>query len=162
VYAAAHYKVDDILTRDVIGFREAVRRRATALIEQQKLGVTVEQCSVRSIPPRQLKAAFQSVLTAEVNRSKALNDARSYEKQVTNGASAEAASRINGAQSERALLVADVSSRADQFQQLLPKYRDNPRLFVQQRLTETLARVFTNVQDKILVPENAGGLPREL
>jgi hypothetical protein len=59
-------------------------------------------------------------------------------------------------------LVKDLTSRADQFLDLLPKYRANPGLFVQQRLTETLGRVFTNAQDKILVPENANGNPREL
>ena len=91
-----------------------------------------------------------------------LNDARSHENQVLSKASADAQSRINLAESERASLVADVSSRADQFQELLPKYRANPSLFVQQRLTETVGRVLTNAQDKIFVPESPDGKPKEL
>ena len=162
LYTAARFKVDDILTRDVAGFNDAVKSRATDLIEKQDLGVVVEQCIVQRIPPRQLRDAFDNVLRAEVNRSKLLNEARSYENQVTNRASADAKSRINLAESERTRYVAEVSSRADEFAKLLPKYRDNPGLFVQRRLTETLGRVLPAVQDKIFVADSADGNSREL
>jgi membrane protease subunit HflK len=153
LFAAAHYTVDDILTRDVLGFDETVRRRVTELVDKRKLGVVIEQCPVRRLPPRQVKDAFDNVLRAEVTRNKVLNDARIYENQVTNRASADAASRINMAESDRARLVNDVKSRAEQFEALLPQYRANPKLFVQQRLTETVGRVLTNVQDKIFIAE---------
>jgi membrane protease subunit HflK len=159
---AARFKVDDILTRDVIGFREAVRNRTKDLLEERKLGVVVEQCEVESRPPRQLKAAFDNVLKAEVERNKVLNDARTYQNQVLSRAGAEASSRINLAQSERSRLVNEVSSRADQFKQLLPKYQENPALFVHQRWNETMGRILTNVQDKIFVAESAPGKPRQL
>jgi membrane protease subunit HflK len=162
VWAASHFTVDDILTRDVLGFREAVRRRVVDLIDKQGLGVIVEQCSVQSVPPRQVKDAFADVLKAEVGRSKVLNDARSYENQVLSKASADSRGRINLAESERARLVQDVRSQAERFNELLPKYRANPTLFVQQRLTETLGRVYTNVQDKIFVTESPDGNPKEL
>jgi hypothetical protein len=63
---------------------------------------------------------------------------------------------------DRALYVTDISSRANQFQQLLPKYRANPKLFVQLRYTETIGRVFTNVQDKIMVPESTSSNGKEV
>jgi len=162
LYAASRSKVDDILTREVIGFNEAVRRRVTQLVEARKLGVIIEQCVVQSIPPRQLKDAFANVLKSEVTRSKTLNDARSYENQVLSKANADAASRINRAESERVQLVNNITAEAERFNELLPKYRANPNLFVQQRLTETLGRVFTNVQDKIMVPESVDGKSMEL
>jgi membrane protease subunit HflK len=162
LYAASRFKVDDILTRDVTGFKELVRRRVEDLVEKQKLGIIVEECLVDSRPPRQLKDAFANVLKAEVARSKTLNEARSYENQVLSRASADAESRINTAESERARLVSDVSSQADRFNDVLPQYRANPSLFVQQRLTETLGRVLTNVQDKIFLSESADGKPKEL
>jgi hypothetical protein len=45
---------------------------------------------------------------------------------------------------------------------LLPKYNENPSLFVQQRLTESLGRVMTNVQDKIFLTEGENGRTKEL
>src|ERR1019366_3210364 len=162
VHAAADFKVDDILTRDVAGFQDEVRRRVIQLVNKQEMGITVEQCGVPSVPPRQLKDAFASVLKAEVTRSKVLNEARSYENQVTNKASADAESRINLAQSDRARLVSDMAAQAERFQEILPQYQNHAALFVQQRLTETLGRVFTNVQDKIFLTESADGKPKEL
>ena len=162
LYAASRFKVDDVLTRDIAGFQEAVRRRATQLVESQDLGVAVEQCVVQSSPPRQLKDAFANVLKAEVMRSKVLNEARSYENQITNKAGADAESRINLAQSDRARLVSDVSAQAERFQEILPQYQDHPSLFSQQRLTETLGRVLTNVQDKIFLAESPDGNRKEL
>jgi membrane protease subunit HflK len=158
----AHYKVDDILTRDVIGFNEAVRRRVSELVEQQNLGIVVEQCVPQSIPPRQLKDAFANVLKAEVTRSKVLNDARSYENQVLSKASADAESRVNLAQSDRNRLVTEMKSQAERFKDLLPQYQANPALFKQQRLIETMGRVMTNLQDKIYLSESADGRQKQL
>jgi len=162
LYAASRYRVDDLITRDVIGFNEMVRRRATELITHQNLGVTVEQCSVRSIPPRQLKDAFDNVLKAEVNRSRVLNEARSYENQVISKANADAQSRLNTAESDRARLVNDVAAQAERFRELLPQHQQNPKLFVQQRLSETFSRSLTNVQDKIFLTESSDGKPKQL
>jgi membrane protease subunit HflK len=162
LWTAAYYKVDDILRNDRIGFREAVRRRVTELADQRNLGIVIEQCTVESIPPRQLKAAFDEVLTAEVKRNIALSDALTYANQTTNKASADAKGRINLAETDRAQLVNEISSRAKQFSELLPNYQKNPALFTQQRLTETEGRVLTNVQDKILVPESDDGQTLEL
>jgi membrane protease subunit HflK len=161
VYEAAHYKVDDVLTRDVIGFNEAVQRRATELIQQRNLGIVVEQCVVKSIAPRQVKDAFASVIKAEINRNTTLTAALNRQNEITNKANADAQSLINLAQSERALLVNDVSAQARRFEELLPQYKDHPSLFVQQRLTDALGRALTNVQDKIFISEGTAGNPKE-
>ncbi len=159
---ASKFQVDAIVTRDVSGFTDAVRRRMAQLVEQRQLGIVIDQCTVQSIPPRQVKEAFDNVLKAEVLRTKVLTEARSYENQVTSKAAADAESRLNTAKSDRARLVADVSSRANQFEKLLPQYRENPNLFVQQRLSETVGRVMTNAQDKVFVPEATDGKTREM
>jgi modulator of FtsH protease HflK len=162
IYAAAQFKVDDILTRDVAGFKEVVRKRTAELVERQNLGIVVEDCQLESRAPRQLKDAFDNVLKAEVTRNKVLDEAHIYENRTINRASADAQSRINSAESERARLVNDISSQADRFNDVLPKYRANPNLFVQQRLAETLSRVLTNVQDKIFLAEGPDGNQKEL
>ncbi len=162
LYTAAHFKVDDILTRDVAGYAEAVKRRVTELVERQNLGIVVEQCVPQSVPPRQLKEAFNGVLRAEVGRGKTLDEAKSSANQTLSRASADAAARINKAEVDRALYVNDITSRANQFEQLLPKYRQNPKLFVEQRYNETVGRVLTNLQDKIMVPESTAGNGKEV
>jgi modulator of FtsH protease HflK len=162
LYSASHFNVDDILSRDVAGFQEAVRKRATELVEKQDLGIVVEQLTVQSIPPRQLKDAFANVLKAEVNSKKVLNEAHSKENEILSKANADAESVVNNAKSDRVRYVNETASQAKRFQDLLPKYRENPSLFVQKHLTETLGRVFTNAQDKIFVSEGADGNSKEV
>jgi modulator of FtsH protease HflK len=162
LHAAASFNVDDALTRDVAGFQDDVRRRVTQLLNLQDLGISVEQCAVRSSPPRQLKDAFASVLKAEVMRSKVLDEARSYENQVTNKAGADAESLVNLAQSDRARLTNDIAAQACRFDEILPQYQQHPELFTQQRLTETLGRVLTNAQDKIFVTDAMNGKTKQL
>jgi membrane protease subunit HflK len=153
LYTASRFTIDNILVHDVLGFKEAVRRRVTNLVDQRQFGVTVEECVVDCRPPRQLKEDFEKVVQAELTRSKVISDARDYEIQTTNAAAAGASSRVKLADSERARYVDELSSRAKQFQDLLPKYNANPNLFVHQRLAQTLAVVMTNLQDKFLLPD---------
>jgi modulator of FtsH protease HflK len=162
VSAASQFKVDNILTRDIAGFQEDVARRVTQAVDSDELGILVEQCAVQSVRPRQLKEAFERVTTAEQERGKLLNAARTDENQITNRASADADTIISLAQSERVRHVSDMAAQADKFQKILPQYRDHPSLFVQQSLMETMGRVLTNVQDKIFVSESADGKPKEL
>lgn len=159
---ASQFKVDNILYRDVAGFKEAVKKRLNELVANDNLGIVVEECAIESRPPRQLKQAFASVLDAEVNRGRVLSDAQSYQNQVLSHASAEAQALVNTAQSQRALLVNDVHSQADRFNDLLPKFRANPALFVQQRLSETLAESLTNLNAKLYVPQDPEGKSKEL
>jgi membrane protease subunit HflK len=160
--AASSYRVDDILTRDLAGFKDAVRKRVVAQINAQELGVVVEECVVDSRAPRQLIDPFRSVVDAEVRRGRVLNEARSYEAQVMSKGSADAKSKIDTAESERVRLVNDIASQAERFKDLLPKYRENPNLFTQQRLAEVLARVLAGAQEKIFVTQGSEGKPKEL
>ena len=102
LFTAARFNVDDILTRDVAGFRDAVRQHASELVEQEQLGIVIDQCEVRSIPPRQLQSVFDQVTTSRENRNKLLNDAHSYENQVLSQSGARATSITNAASAERA------------------------------------------------------------
>ena len=156
LHAATQFKVDDALTRERSAFQESVRRHATALLAQANLGITIDQCVVESLAPRQVKDDFDKVLKAEVARSQRLNEARSYENRVTNQASADAKSLVDAAETDRKNLVEGLRGEAARFNDLLPKYRANPALLVEQRVNETIGRTFTNVQDKLYLP--AGSL----
>jgi membrane protease subunit HflK len=153
LYAAARYRVDDALTRDVAGFRETARSRLNQLIERNNLGIVVDQIdNVEVKPPRQLKDAFARVTGAEVKRGKELNEARSYENQTISKARAEAEARKNAGETERARLVAFVAAEVERFTNNLPAWRANPELFIHQRQTETLRTIFTNAQEKMVAP----------
>ena len=64
LFTAAKFNVDDILTRDVAGFRDAVLQRVSDLTEREQLGISIDNCEVQSIPPRQLQNIFAQVTIA--------------------------------------------------------------------------------------------------
>jgi membrane protease subunit HflK len=162
-YTAAHFAVDDALYRDVAGFNDDVQRRVSQLIAQQDLGVAVDHCEVLgNIPPRQLKPAFDRVITARENRTKSLNDAHTFANQIRYQASAQAAAITNEAAADKARLVKSISADAKRFKDLLPNYERNPDLFVQAQLLGAMSSVLTNVQEKVYLSERVDGKSREL
>lgn len=162
VQTTASFKVDDLLLNDAPGFQDAVRRRMVKLVSEQKLGIVVDSCIVQSLPPRQLKQAFVNVATASTRFGTAVYQARTEASQTLGRADSDAAGRINAAETARTLMVNSLNTEADRFRRLLPAYQSNPEFFVQQRLVETVGRVFTNAQDKMLLPAGDGGKPTEL
>ncbi len=162
LYTAAKFNVDDILTRDVSGFREAVQQRVSDLVERAQLGIVIDNCEVQSIPPRQLQPVFALVTDARENRNKLLNDAHSYENQVLNQSGAQATSITNAAAAERVRYVESITAEAKRFGDLLPQYEANSSLFVQQTFVQVIGPAFTNVQDKWFLSQRADGKPREL
>ena len=164
VYASANFKVDDILTKDKAGFQAAIEKRAVELLDKENVGVAVDQCDVQTTWPRQqnVTAAFAAVLSAQLDRDRLLQEASTYTNQVLTAAVASSNSIVNLAEAQRVQYVSDISSRATNFLSILPWYKTNADLFVQQRFNETMGRVLTNLQEKIYVPERLDGKTREL
>ncbi len=164
VETAAGFGVDDVLRLNQAGFRQQVKVRASELLAAHGLGVNVEQVDFERgpRPPRQTQAEFDAVTDAVQRRDRAMIDARNVENQILSRAEAEAASRVNRAQSERAALVEEIRSETKRFETLLPSYRDNPSLFVQLQMSETLSTVLSNAQDTWFVPRRADGQELEL
>jgi membrane protease subunit HflK len=162
LWASSRFTVDQVVRSDQIAFRDAVWRRLEALLAEHNLGIVVEQCTVNTIPPRNLREAFANVLKAEIERNKSLQGARSDENQKLSKASADAQARINLAESDRARLVAEIQSRASEFEELLPKFQENPKLFVELRMADRMPRILTNLQEKIFLTERKDKEPKEL
>jgi membrane protease subunit HflK len=161
-YAAANYSVDNILTGDVLGFREKVRARVDQLATERGLGITIDQVDLEAKPPRQLTTAFAAVLEAGVRRSKILNDARTSANQSLSKAKADASGIVNAGETARNRMVEFVAADAKRFNDALPAYKNNPELFMQRLQLETMQRVVTNAQTKWLITEQPGGKPTEL
>jgi membrane protease subunit HflK len=162
LHTAAKFNVDDILTRNRAGFQDAVLQRVSDRVEQEQLGVVIDNCQVQSIAPRQLKDVFAQVTIARQNQSKQINDANTYKDKTLLAASGQASAITNEAAAASVNYVKYVQADAGAFNDLLPKYLSNPNLFVQQRLVDAMSLALTNVQDKIFFPTRADGKPREL
>jgi len=152
LYTAAHFNVDDVLTRDVAGFRDAVLQRVSDLTEQRQIGIVIDQCEVQSIPPRQLQDVFTRVTTARENRNKILNDAPQLRKSGSQPGRRPGLIRHQCRRRRPRALCQSITAEAKRFSDLLPKYESNPSLFAQMTLVQAMGPILTNVQDKIFCP----------
>lgn len=153
-FAAAQFRVDDALRRNVAGFKELVLKRLQELVIIHDAGVTLEPSDVVTIPPRQVKADFDQVLSAEVERAKTISDAQGYANRVVNEARGRATARLNAGETDRNRMVQAVSSEAQQFSSLLPEYQANPDFFRRSLQIAALSRILTNAEDKFFLPLN--------
>ncbi|HLP78278.1 MAG TPA: protease modulator HflK [Candidatus Paceibacterota bacterium] len=158
IQTVAQFKVDEILTTDVTRFNDTLTQRVRELLDQQNLGVAVDRCLAESIAPRQLKLIFDRVVTAGQTRRTALNQAQQYANQVLSQAAAESLSLTNTAEIERVSYVREVTSMANNFDKILksPEYNQNPQLYVQKTLHESLSRSMTTAE-KWVLPTAANG-----
>jgi regulator of protease activity HflC (stomatin/prohibitin superfamily) len=161
LYSAARFKLDDILLFRVNEFTEAVQNRTELLVEQERLGVIVDQCNVDSRPPRELQPVFDLVTTTRENRNKALIDAASYTNQVLNQADAQSATVVQQARLASANYITNVVVEAKRFNDLLGPYQSNPGLLTQQYFLQTLSQVLTNAE-KWVEPTSDTGRPTEV
>ena len=162
LFTAAKFNVDDILTRDVAGFQDAVLARVGDLTEQAHLGIVIDNCQVQSVAPRQLQDIFARVTEARQNQSKQINEANAYRDKTLLNAAAQASAITTQAAAASANYVKAIQADAKAFTDVLPAFEANQNLFAQQKVAETMALVLTNVQDKIFLPERADGQSREL
>jgi modulator of FtsH protease HflK len=162
LYSAAKFNADDALINERAQFQDAIQERVSDLVEQQNLGIIVDYCEVDSIPPRQLTEIFALVTIAREKRAEALNDAHNYENQATNTAFATAAGIINLAQSAKFNYVTNLVADAKRFGDILPIYKTDPSLYMQQTFVQMIGPALTNVEDKWYLPQRADGKTREL
>jgi len=161
-FASSQYTVDKALRHERARFKELVQKRLEKLLKDQDLGVSVELLEVTAIPPRQVKESFNAVTLAEQDLSKNINAAQGYTNQLLSKVQGEASSIINQARSEATRAIQSVEADSRSFSDQLPLYRQNPELFRERRLAETMARVLTNAQDKFYLGDRADGKPRQL
>lgn len=149
---ASQFKVDDILTRNKEAFHEAVGRKLEQTINEEQLGITVEQPAVQEWPPLHLQDKFNEVVQATQQASDTIQKANTYAEQTEATARGEAAGVTNQAEADRSTLVKTVSAQAEAFNKYLPLYTQNPQFFEAFRTMQTWNWILTNAQEKMVQP----------
>jgi membrane protease subunit HflK len=152
---STEFPVDGILTSNRAEFHERVQQRVLELIEAEHLGVTVAQVEVVASPPLYLRAKFSEVDQAMVKSKSTIEKAQAYATTNVATAQGEAATRVNVADAARKRKVDMMTAQANTFSNLLAQYERNPELFKRIKQMAVLENVYTNAEQKIMVPPNS-------
>lgn len=162
-FAASKFTAEQATRTEQAALKDAVEQRVRDLVHQHRLGVSVEGVQVRVVPPLQVKAAFEAVSTAEIERRQSNDVARAYASRVLSTAQGEADAVINQGKTEANRMLAQVAADAQYFQDQLPNFLANPELFKARLQAESMSRILTNVQERVFaLPTAPDGEKTEL
>jgi modulator of FtsH protease HflK len=154
LFTASRFTVDDLLTRKRTEFKEAVTARVEEMIRAQHLGITLVLLDPDEEPPTSLKNKFDEVVAATQKRDSSHQLAESYKTTTLAAARAAAATRIDAAESARARLVLLVDAEAKKFVDVRADYERDPEFFKLLFQMTALEGIYTNAQEKIMMPQN--------
>ena len=158
LHCTARRAVDQALRTEIESLRGAVDAELRQRAEALALGVRIDRVDVLALsPPRQVTAAFASVIESEQDRSSKISAARAAAARSLNEAAGEASRLKSEGEAYRRRVVAEVSASADYFTKVYEQYQKNPDIIAQTLLQDTLHRVLMGVDQKFLVHRNASG-----
>jgi len=153
--ACSEFTVDGILTSNRAEFKERVQQLAIESVNSQSLGVALGEVTAFPSPPLSLRDKFREVDKAVQRQLSMIAAAKTYENTNVAWARGEADTRVKVADAARKRKVDMMAAQADTFKKLLDQYERNPELFKRIRQMAVLESVYTNAQEKIVVPPNS-------
>ena len=185
VTATVEYTIDDIMYEQVAELTNDVTKLLQDKLDTIESGLKVVQVQLTEKTwPLQIDAEFQALVTASQDRQTSINAARAYAESTLNevaGPVAEklftavyydtvseeekellwsqlagtAQEKISEARSYRTKVVANARANAEYLKELLPEYRKYPELVIQKIYQDAIERIFTNVDEKFVIPKGA-------
>jgi membrane protease subunit HflK len=134
-------------------------RRAELTADASSLlqDILVELADVQ--PPDAVRAAFDDVVAATQDASRAVNEAEGYRNEVLPDARAQAAELGEQAKGYREAKIAEATGQAQRFRSLVAEYEKAPDVTRKRLYLETMEKVLPSVEKVIVEPGTASVLP---
>lgn len=152
--------IDGVLAERRGAVERETRDLLQAILDRYETGLLVDGVQLQEVqPPPEVQEAFDDVIAAAQDRSRAINEAEGYANEVLPRARAQAAELRQGAQGYRDAKVADAEGEAARFTALLEEYRKAPEVTRKRLYLETMEEVLPSVEKIIVEPGTASVLP---
>ena len=137
-------------------FSDRAAQRLRSTLDAAGMGVLINRVVLTTLPPRQVKAAFDAQVAVGQTADQLLQEAKSYRERVSNEATS-AADRVRAlsrADGER--LRQTAQARAVNYTKLLAEYRKNPEVVKRELYIQTIQRLLLRADDVYFVDEQDG------
>jgi regulator of protease activity HflC (stomatin/prohibitin superfamily) len=156
VTATVNYTINDIMFEQIARLTEHIRGLLQDKLDIIESGIKVVRVQLTDKTwPRQVDVAFQVSVSASQESEQTISKARTYAENTVIEAGALVQEKIAEARAYRTKVVASARANADYLRQLLPEYRKRPELVVQKIYQDAMERIFTNVNEKFVIPKGA-------
>ncbi|MCP4895714.1 MAG: FtsH protease activity modulator HflK [bacterium] len=151
--------VDEVLTIGRQQIENEVKIKLQELCEKYETGITVDQVVLQDVtPPDPVKPSFNEVNQAEQEKERAINEARSEYNRIIPRARGEAQQMIAQANGYAIDRTNSAKGEVVLFDEVLAAYRRAPEVTRRRMYLETMAVVFANVDQKILLDKELQGI----
>ena len=149
--------IDDIL----VIRREEVESDTSILLQEildeYEAGIQILNVALQTVrPPDEVRAAFDDVVNARVDKESRINEGKAYEQDRLPKAQGEAKVIIQGAEAFKAEKVAIATGEADRFSSVLKEYQKSKVVTRQRLYLEAMEEILPDVK-KFVLTEDANG-----
>jgi membrane protease subunit HflK len=152
--------IDGVLSERRGAVEVETRDLLQSMLDRYETGLLVSGVQLQEVqPPPEVQDAFDDVIGASQDRSRAINEAEGYANEVLPQARAQSVELRQGAQGYRDAKVAEAEGAASRFTALLEEYRKAPDVTRKRLYLETMEEVLPGVEKVIIEPGTASVLP---
>lgn len=148
--------MDEVISTGREALAVEAGERLQRYLDMYGTGITVSQFNIaQSLPPEQVRAAFDDVIKAREDNQSFQNEARRYANQVIPEARGFARRQMEEANAYKERVVAEAQGEASRFDQLLVEYQKAPGVTRERMYIDTMQSVLSN-SSKVLIDVEGG------
>ena len=148
--------MDPILTSGRAVLASDVRERLQRYMTSYNTGIEVDKVNIKeAAAPQQVKAAFDDVQSAKLDKERYVNEADAYANSIVPEARGKAQRMLEEASAYKEQVVAQAEGEADRFIELHKEYRKAPRVTRDRLYLDSISKVYSNAS-KVLVDVEGG------
>ncbi|MEY8248277.1 MAG: FtsH protease activity modulator HflK [Bermanella sp.] len=148
--------MDPILTSGRATLATDVRVRLQRYMSSYNTGIEVDKVNIKEASaPQQVKAAFDDVQSAKLDKERYVNEAEAYANTIVPEARGKAQRMLEEANAYKEQVIAQSEGEADRFVKLHKEYRKAPKVTRDRLYLDSISNVYSN-SSKVLVDVDGG------
>jgi len=148
--------MDPILTSGRTLLAGNIRDRLQTYMTDYETGIEIDKINIKeAAAPQQVKAAFDDVQSAKLDKERYMNEAEAYANTVVPEARGKAQRMLEEANAYKEQVIAQAEGEADRFTKLHKEYRKAPRVTRERLYLDSISKVYGNAS-KVMVDVEGG------
>lgn len=148
--------MDPILTSGRTLLAGNVRDRLQTYMSNYQTGIEVDKVNIKdATAPQQVKAAFDDVQSAKLDKERYVNEAEAYANTIVPEARGKAQRMLEESNAYKEQVIAQAEGEADRFVKLHKEYRKAPAVTRERLYLDSISKVYGNAS-KVLVDVEGG------
>lgn len=150
-------QIDDALTTGKQEIQAETRDLMQHILDSYETGISIVAVQMQNVhPPTQVVDAFKDVASAREDKSRFINEAEAYQRDILPKARGEASRIINAAQAYKETKVRAAEGDASRFLSVLAEYNKAKDITKQRMYLETMEEIFKNPEiEKLIMSDDA-------